>query len=360
MTITINNPGRSAARNRKNGDPFAAVRWGIANGASTRTRETACQTPETAYRYAVEVDRGSHDVTRAGACKSLQWGMKYAYNVDKGPHPRTRELACRDADTAYDYALKLDKGPHDFTRIAACRNITTAWLYAADIDRGPHRLTREFLCAQRNPQMALSYAVAVERAAHALTREIASLDTACAYIYARDIDGPHWMTREATWTDAGKLVDYAVDVDRGSRDDTRIAACLLSSWCALQYARYVDTVPHRDTRESVCANPDYALQYAIEIDKAFHPDTYAAVQVDSALRWEYCNRFGSPLVTDIDYAGIVSRFITGINIEIGNAVQAQSANIMLTLADIGQNFTGSTKTEWDFAEIHVNLHDRRR
>ena len=92
-------------------------------------------TPEEAYQLALKY--GPSDYTREIACQDPECAYNYALDIDKIPRDDTREAACEDPWCAYHYALKIDKQPRDDTRKAACREWVTSCFYAAFVDKHP-------------------------------------------------------------------------------------------------------------------------------------------------------------------------------------------------------------------------------
>lgn len=85
-------------------------------------RILACESPDTAFDYAKEVDKCPHDVTRKIACQDPYWAWRYARDIDKGPRDDTRTAACLSPGTAFDYAKFVDKGPCEETRNGAAKH----------------------------------------------------------------------------------------------------------------------------------------------------------------------------------------------------------------------------------------------
>lgn len=121
--------------------------------------------PEEAYYRARE--RGGTDVLRAVACQSPFTAYSYAVCVDKGPHDETRAAACGDGWYAYEYAKGVDKCGRDDTRAAASCIPEAAYMYAGYVDQCPHEVTRMGACGV--PEWAYEYALYVDLSYHADT-----------------------------------------------------------------------------------------------------------------------------------------------------------------------------------------------
>lgn len=84
------------------------------------------------------------------------YALRTGYSCDA-----LRDAACKDPDSAYYYALYIDKCPRDDTREAVCKDPYLALLYAENVDRGPHEKTKA-ACLQV-PRLACAYGIDVER-----------------------------------------------------------------------------------------------------------------------------------------------------------------------------------------------------
>lgn len=75
-------------------------------------RSVASADPEYAYQYALEIDKGPHDVTREGACKDPHKAYLYALHVDGVRTPQTAEAAARDPGVLrrYDRSFPVVEG----------------------------------------------------------------------------------------------------------------------------------------------------------------------------------------------------------------------------------------------------------
>jgi len=192
--------------------PELSYRWAMVNGGGETLRETASRDPAFAILYATNVDKAPHTVTRDGACTDPLCAVRYAVEVDKGPTEQTRNAACSSPSTAYRYATSVDKGPTPQTLAASFTDNTTFLNY-----------TRSF------PNTDLS-------------------------IY-RDIAIKSGASGAYTW---------ALNVDRGPREDTRKACCTDPVY-ALRYALRIDERYHRDTMTAVLPDPNMALLYALKL-----------------------------------------------------------------------------------------------
>ena len=108
-------------------------------------------------------------------------------------------------------------------------------------------------------------------------------DPSGAYYYAILVDrGPRDDTRTAACMLAKEAYYYAACVDKKPHDETR-KACLREPIYAFKYASEVDKCPRDDTREAVCKDPEWALHYILQIDKRPYPNTFRAVRDSSRL-----------------------------------------------------------------------------
>jgi hypothetical protein len=175
------------------------------------------------YKYAQQVDKAGRDDTRAAALSDAQAAFAYAKYIDKGPRDDTRTAACKQASIALQYAKEIDGVPCDETRNAACSMISTYGLeYALAVDGKPHHVTRT--CACQTPDIALRYTKEVDYGEHPMTRFAVCALASTAYTYAAYVRQPDDMTRRAACMDPGWATEYAVDVDKCPRNDTREAA----------------------------------------------------------------------------------------------------------------------------------------
>ena len=71
--------------------------------------------PETAYWFALYVDKSSGDETRKACSRDPFIAYDYASHLDKTPLPETRKGACTNPWVAFCYAKNIDKGPHEDT-----------------------------------------------------------------------------------------------------------------------------------------------------------------------------------------------------------------------------------------------------
>lgn len=221
-----------------NPDPKRAFLFGLIKNLH-EFRNIASQSPEYAYEYASQVDKGPHEVTRAGACKDHKVALKYALWIDQGPHADTREAVSIDSQFAYVYANFIE-GPHEYTRKIACLDPKIALEYALDVDQSPHAETRKAVA--KDPDLLIEYALKVEKGPHPVTRALAcKASPDCAF-------------------------RYALQIDKGPHDETRAAACQ-DPWVAFHYAALVDQTNLSQTRNAACKNPETAYFYAVSIDR---------------------------------------------------------------------------------------------
>lgn len=115
MAHVLERRGRSLLEVLWEGSPEEAVERGRHRGGSDRLRSFACLSPECAYRYALDVDKGPHDETRQAASREPLHALNYALDVDKGAHDVTRKGASGDYYYAFCYADDVDGGAHPET-----------------------------------------------------------------------------------------------------------------------------------------------------------------------------------------------------------------------------------------------------
>lgn len=109
-------------------------------------------------------------------------------------------------------------------------------------------------------------------------------------------EGPSDETRRISWGcfgnemwEIGPAIWYAIDVDQGPRDDTRIEACK-NAKSAFLYANQVDG-PRDDTREAASQDPEMAYWYAVLVDSRKTETTYNGVLHDPYWKEEYDRAF---------------------------------------------------------------------
>jgi hypothetical protein len=141
--------------------------------------------------------------------------------------------------------------------------------------------------ALATPESAVQYARDVDKGPRDDTRKAASKDPKWAYLYALDVDkGPRDDTRKAASKDPAWAYLYARRVDRWPRDDTRKAASKDPRW-AFEYARDVDQGPRDDTRKAASKDPRRAFEYARDVDHSARDDTRKAASRSRWWRREY-------------------------------------------------------------------------
>lgn len=211
--------------------------------------------------YALEVDAAPRDDTRQVIIETgdAVHIYRYAQQVDKAGRDDTRAASLLDARSAYDYARNVDKAPRDDTRTAACQEPNIALRYAQDVDKAPCDETRNAACKSIG-NYGLEYALMVDQAPHHDTRMCACHDPDTALRYAKEVDhGENIMTHRAVCAKAAIAYSYACYLNQPD-DETRRAACMEPRW-AHNYAEEVDRVPRNDTREAAQFDSEYAQAY---------------------------------------------------------------------------------------------------
>jgi len=85
--------------------------------------------------------------------------------------------------------------------------------------------------------------------------------------------------------------EYAMNIDRTARSDTRAAVCGEPEY-AYFYAHDIDRKSHPDTRAAVCGDPKWAYWYALNVDHASRSDTRAAACGHPKWKQKYIEKFG--------------------------------------------------------------------
>jgi hypothetical protein len=106
-------------------------------------RSAACQNPELAYYYALNVDQKPTNETRNAACQNPEFAYWYAFYVDQKPTNETRTNSCQNPELAYRYAKYIDQKPINETRNAVSKHPEFAYWYARNIDQKPTPETKK-------------------------------------------------------------------------------------------------------------------------------------------------------------------------------------------------------------------------
>jgi hypothetical protein len=241
--------------------------------------------PEIAYQYALNVDRGIHVITRRAVCQNESIAYKYAKDIELPlrqlsdeirqavcQHPYSaynyakdielplkqlsneiRNAVCKDSETAYDYALHIElqlKQLSDEIRNAVCKDPYDAYKYAKDIELPLKQLSnkvRNTVC--QDPEIAYDYAIYVEKQLGEFSDEI----------------------RNSVCQDPKTAYDYAIYVERPLgefSDEIRNAVCK-DPETACDYAKHIELPLKQlsnEIRDAVCQDPAIAYDYAKDVE----------------------------------------------------------------------------------------------
>jgi hypothetical protein len=90
---------------------------------SERTREQSLQNLQSAYYYALYIDKQPRNDTRNAILNDPFYVYRYAKEIDQQPRGDTRNATLIDPEYAFLYAKFVDKQPRTDTKLAASNNL---------------------------------------------------------------------------------------------------------------------------------------------------------------------------------------------------------------------------------------------
>jgi hypothetical protein len=251
-----------------------------------------CKKAYDAFNFALDIDKCSRDYTREIACKDPYYAYQYAKDVDKCPRDDTREAACKDPEFAYWYAVDIDKCPKDDTREAACKDPEFAYLYAVDIDKCSRIETRE--ASFKNSRTAWEYMKRFND--YRICEDVLESLIKVPEYFEKYLNKIEYNPLLKKYICKAKFrsIFYAMKKFPQIRKDPKIKEALfLSAAYAFNFAKDIDKCPRDDTRIAASNSPINAYYYAKYIDKQEHLVTWAGVQ-NSEYEKEYIQFFLRP------------------------------------------------------------------
>jgi hypothetical protein len=196
------------------------------------TRKASCRKATFAFLYARYIDKKPRDDTRNAACMPAE---NVIYENDDG------ESRYDCDNTAYLYALHVDKGYAEETKEAAKENPKSAYFYARDIIGKPEEDT--LYAVMDSPEYLNKYITFFGE------DFIKTLDPENAYMYAAKHQH-NKVLEDIVCNSSRWAMLYAKNILNEPNEKTRNAACK-NSESAYGYAHLVDKKPTKETLEAV-------------------------------------------------------------------------------------------------------------